>query len=49
MTAKEAGRLADAAKVKKLVLTHLNPFNNLTLLKREAKLHLKVRLKPQKC
>lgn len=38
MTAKEAGKLAEAGKVKRLVLTHLNPFNNVTLLKREAEI-----------
>lgn len=38
MTAKEAGKLAEISRTKKLVLTHLNPEYNLSLLKREAEL-----------
>lgn len=38
MTAKQAGVLAETAKVKKLVLTHINPTYNVNLLKREAEL-----------
>lgn len=38
MTAKEAGQLGEIARVKKLVLTHLNPEYNLNLLKREAEI-----------
>ena len=38
MAAKEAGQLGEIARVKKLVLTHLNPEYNLNLLKREAEI-----------
>ena len=39
MTAKQAGSLADLARAKTLVLTHLNPLYNINLLKREAELN----------
>lgn len=38
MTAKQAGQLAEMAKAKKLVLTHLNPLYNPNILKREAEI-----------